>query len=188
MAKEGALDELLAEVLSRYDNSPNPRLKEVTTAAIRHLHAFAREVNLTREEWFAGIMFLTQCGKISDDVRQEFILLSDTTGVSTLVEMLAYDASSSLLYWFSSRYLYVRTPIRRRVPWRSSTFASGALATRTLDARGSRAVPGRGVLLLARRVMAGLSPHAAAPGLDRRQRRARHRGHPLVARDVSLGI
>jgi hypothetical protein len=49
MAKDGALDELLAEVLSRYDNSPNPRLKEVTTAAIRHLHAFAREVNLTRE-------------------------------------------------------------------------------------------------------------------------------------------
>ncbi|MGZ7011193.1 MAG: dioxygenase, partial [Ilumatobacteraceae bacterium] len=97
MAKEGALDELLAEVLSRYDNSPNPRLKEVTCAAIRHLHAFAREVNLTREEWFAGIMFLTQCGKISDDVRQEFILLSDTTGVSTLVEMLAYDASSSSL-------------------------------------------------------------------------------------------
>jgi hydroxyquinol 1,2-dioxygenase len=97
MAKEGALDELLAEVISRYDNSPNPRLKEVTTAAIRHLHAFAREVNLTREEWFAGIMFLTQCGKISDDVRQEFILLSDTTGVSTLVEMLAYDASASSL-------------------------------------------------------------------------------------------
>src|ERR1043165_8891416 len=97
MAKEGALDELLAEVLSRYDNSPNPRLKEVTTAAIRHLHMFAREVNLTREEWFAGIMFLTACGKISDDVRQEFILLSDTTGVSTLVEMLAYDASASSL-------------------------------------------------------------------------------------------
>ena len=97
MAKEGALDELLAEVLSRYDNSPSPRLKEVTCAAIRHLHAFAREVNLTRDEWFAGIMFLTACGKISDDVRQEFILLSDTTGVSTLVEMLAYDASSSSL-------------------------------------------------------------------------------------------
>ncbi|MEO7372246.1 MAG: dioxygenase, partial [Ilumatobacteraceae bacterium] len=97
MAKEGALDELLAEVLSRYDNSPDPRLKEVTTAAIRHLHAFAREVNLTREEWFAGIMFLTQCGKISDDVRQEFILLSDTMGVSALIEMLAYDASSSSL-------------------------------------------------------------------------------------------
>ncbi len=42
MAKEGALDELLAEVISRYDTSPNPRLKEVTTAAIRPLHAFAR--------------------------------------------------------------------------------------------------------------------------------------------------
>ncbi|HEY7627914.1 MAG TPA: dioxygenase [Ilumatobacteraceae bacterium] len=88
------MDELLGEVLSRYDKSPSPRLKEITTAAIKHIHAFAREVNLTRDEWFAGIMFLTQCGKISDDVRQEFILLSDTIGLSTLVEMLAYDASA----------------------------------------------------------------------------------------------
>lgn len=94
MAKEGALDGLLAEVLSRYDKSPNPRLQEVTCAAIRHLHAFVREVNLTRDEWFEGIKFLTATGKMCDDVRQEFILLSDTLGVSTLVEMLAYDASA----------------------------------------------------------------------------------------------
>jgi len=94
MAKEGALDELLAEVVSRYDKSPNPRLREVTCAAIRHLHAFVREVNLTRDEWFEGIKFLTATGKMCDDVRQEFILLSDTLGVSTLVEMLAYDASA----------------------------------------------------------------------------------------------
>ena len=44
MAKEGALDELLAEVLSRYDNSPNPRLKEVMNAFVKHMHAFVREV------------------------------------------------------------------------------------------------------------------------------------------------
>jgi hydroxyquinol 1,2-dioxygenase len=97
MAKQGAMDDLLAEVIGRYDNSPNPRLKEVTCAAIKHIHAFARDVDLSREEWFAGIQFLTQCGKISDDVRQEFILLSDTIGLSTLVEMLAYDASSPSL-------------------------------------------------------------------------------------------
>jgi hydroxyquinol 1,2-dioxygenase len=93
MAKDGSLDELLNEVISRYDNSPNPRLKEVTVAAIKHLHAFAREVNLTRDEWFAGIQFLTATGHMCDDVRQEFILLSDTTGVSALVEMMAYDPS-----------------------------------------------------------------------------------------------
>jgi hydroxyquinol 1,2-dioxygenase len=93
MAKEGSLDELLNEVVSRYDDSPNPRLREVTIAAVRHLHAFAREVGLTRDEWFAGIKFLTATGQMCDAVRQEFILLSDTLGVSALVEMMAYDPS-----------------------------------------------------------------------------------------------
>ena len=97
MAKEGALDDLLAEVLSRYEGSPNPRLKEVTCAAIKHLHHFVREVNLTRDEWFEGVKFLTATGKMCDEVRQEYILLSDTMGVSTLVEMLAYDASAAAL-------------------------------------------------------------------------------------------
>jgi hydroxyquinol 1,2-dioxygenase len=94
MAKEGSLDELLNEVVSRYDGSPNARLREITTAAIKHAHLFAREVGLTRDEWFEGIKFLTATGKMCTDTRQEFILLSDTTGLSALVEMLAYDASS----------------------------------------------------------------------------------------------
>jgi protocatechuate 3,4-dioxygenase beta subunit len=97
MAKDGALDDLLNEVVGRYDNSPNARLKEVTTAAIKHIHAFAREVNLTRDEWFAGINFLNTTGQISVGPRQEFILLSDTIGLSALVEMLAYDASAPTL-------------------------------------------------------------------------------------------
>jgi protocatechuate 3,4-dioxygenase beta subunit len=84
------LDELLDDVISRYEGSPDARLREITEAAVRHLHAFAREVNLQRDEWFAGVQFLTACGKISDDVRQEFILLSDTLGVSALVEFLTH--------------------------------------------------------------------------------------------------
>ncbi len=87
---EKAQAELLAEVLSRYENSPNPRLREITEAAIRHLHAFVQEVNLQRDEWFAGIQFLTATGQKCDATRQEFILLSDTLGVSTLVEMLTH--------------------------------------------------------------------------------------------------
>lgn len=83
-------DGLLAEVLARYETSPDARLREVTEAAIRHLHAFVAEVGLQREEWMAGIRFLTETGQISDDVRQEFILLSDTLGVSTLVELLTH--------------------------------------------------------------------------------------------------
>jgi catechol 1,2-dioxygenase len=87
---EKARAELLADVLSRYEGSPNPRLREITEAAIRHLHAFAEEVNLQRDEWFAGIRFLTAAGQMCDDTRQEFILLSDTLGVSTLVEDLTH--------------------------------------------------------------------------------------------------
>jgi catechol 1,2-dioxygenase len=82
--------QLLDEVLARYANAPNARLKEVLEAAIRHLHAFVAEVNLQRDEWMAGIQFLTATGQKCDDVRQGFILLSDTLGVSTLVEMLTH--------------------------------------------------------------------------------------------------
>ena len=53
-------------------------------ALVRHLHAFAREVELTEEEWFAGIDFLTRTGKASSGSRQEFVLLSDILGLSML--------------------------------------------------------------------------------------------------------
>ena len=62
-------------------------------AAVKHLHAFVEEVGLTRDEWFAGIRFLTEVGHKCDDVRQEFILLSDTLGVSMLVEMVNQEAT-----------------------------------------------------------------------------------------------
>ena len=89
---EKAQAELIEDVLSRYEGSPNPRPREICEAAIRHLHAFVSEVNLTRDEWFYGIQFLTRAGQMCDDTRQEFILLSDTFGISTLVEMINYDA------------------------------------------------------------------------------------------------
>jgi hydroxyquinol 1,2-dioxygenase len=73
------------EVLARIANTPNPRVKEIMSALIRHLHDFAREVRLTEAEWFEGIRFLTDTGHITDDKRQEFILLSDALGLSMLV-------------------------------------------------------------------------------------------------------
>jgi catechol 1,2-dioxygenase len=94
MSATSAPDELLDEVIGRYAVAPNPRLKEIMEAAVRHLHAFVREVDLTRDEWFAGIQFLTATGQWCSDTRQEWILMSDTLGVSTLVEMLNYAASS----------------------------------------------------------------------------------------------
>ena len=85
--------EHLKEVQKSFDDSTNPRLVEVMRAAVKHLHAFTAEVGLTHKEWFAGIDFLTQTGKMCDEVRQEFILLSDTLGVSMLLEMINYAAS-----------------------------------------------------------------------------------------------
>src|SRR6516162_10149067 len=66
----------------------DPRLTQLMQAAVRHLHAFAEEVHLTREEWMAGVQFLTGVGQRCDNVRQEFILLSDILGLSMLIEML----------------------------------------------------------------------------------------------------
>lgn len=76
------------QVCGTFDQAANPRTSAVLAAAVRHLHAFVEEVGLTRQEWLAGIEFLTAVGKKCDDVRQEFILLSDTLGVSMLVEMV----------------------------------------------------------------------------------------------------
>lgn len=86
--------ELLQEVLARLADTPDPRLREIMSALVSHLHAFAVDVRLTEAEWAAGIRFLTESGQMSDDERQEFVLASDTLGLSMLVDLLAHDASS----------------------------------------------------------------------------------------------
>jgi protocatechuate 3,4-dioxygenase beta subunit len=78
--------DLTAEVLRRLDATPDARLREVMQALVRHLHGFAREVRLTEAEWVAGVHFLTATGQRCDPSRQEFILLSDTLGLSSLVD------------------------------------------------------------------------------------------------------
>jgi len=77
-------------VLARHEHAPDERLKTIVTSLVRHLHGFAREVGLTEREWEAGIRFLTDVGHITDDRRQEFILLSDTLGLSMLVTAMAH--------------------------------------------------------------------------------------------------
>ena len=74
--------------LEQKATTADPRMKEVVAAAVRHLHAFAREVNLTPGEWIKGIEFMTLVGKMCTPARQEFILLSDTLGLSALVNGL----------------------------------------------------------------------------------------------------
>jgi hydroxyquinol 1,2-dioxygenase len=70
--------------VQRIEGCDNPRLKEVLTSLVTHLHDFAREVKLTEAEWMAGIQFLTRTGLMCTGERQEFILLSDTLGLSML--------------------------------------------------------------------------------------------------------
>lgn len=81
-----------AEVVNaRMGPDISPRLREVMTIMVRHLHAAVKEARLTTEEWMTGIEFLTQTGHMCSDWRQEFILLSDVLGVSMLVDALNHD-------------------------------------------------------------------------------------------------
>ena len=83
-------ESITAAVLERIAESPDPRLKEVMQSLISHLHQFARDVHLTTGEWGQAIDFLTAAGHITDDKRQEFILLSDTLGLSALVDLMEH--------------------------------------------------------------------------------------------------
>ena len=75
-------------VQDRTGSNANPRAKFVVDTLVKHLHAFIKEANPTMDEWMYGVNFLTRTGHLSTDWRQEFILLSDTLGVSMLVESL----------------------------------------------------------------------------------------------------
>ena len=89
-------DDLTEVVVARLEATPDPRLREITQALVRHLHAFAKEVRLTDEEWLAGIMFLTATGQMCDERRQEFILLSDTLGFSSLIDLINHSDVEAL--------------------------------------------------------------------------------------------
>ncbi|MGA7816864.1 dioxygenase, partial [Caballeronia sp.] len=78
-------DTITQAVVASMRDAGNARLRTVMTCLVQHLHSFAREVKLTEDEWFQAIRFLTSVGHITDDKRQEFILLSDTLGLSMLV-------------------------------------------------------------------------------------------------------
>ncbi|MEX0371750.1 MAG: intradiol ring-cleavage dioxygenase [Tateyamaria sp.] len=88
-AKDGYFtEENSAEVVTARTNSEDARLAQVMEAIVRHMHACVKEIEPTQEEWFKAIMFLTETGHTCTDWRQEFILLSDTLGVSMLVDAI----------------------------------------------------------------------------------------------------
>jgi catechol 1,2-dioxygenase len=83
-------DDITNEVLRRFDATSDPRLRQIMQSLVKHLHAFAREVELTEAEWMAGIEFVTAVGQKCAANRQEFILLSDTLGLSILVDLMSH--------------------------------------------------------------------------------------------------
>jgi hydroxyquinol 1,2-dioxygenase len=87
-------DKLTEEVVAAFAKASDPRLREIMTSLVKHLHAFAREVDLTPDEWLAGMRFLTETGQISTERRPEFILLSDVLGLSMMVVSLAQARAS----------------------------------------------------------------------------------------------
>jgi hydroxyquinol 1,2-dioxygenase len=78
-------EDLTRAVLASFAGARTERMRTIAESLVKHLHAFASEVRLTEEEWFAGIDFLTRTGHITTGTRQEFVLLSDVLGLSMLV-------------------------------------------------------------------------------------------------------
>ena len=72
------------QVVDSFENAPSARYREVMQSLVRHAHAFVRDVRLTEAEWEQAVAFLTRCGHLTDERRQEFILLSDVLGLSML--------------------------------------------------------------------------------------------------------
>lgn len=80
------MSDLTDDVVRSWSGTPDPRLREVMTSLTRHLHAFVEEVGLSQQEWERAVDYLTRVGQACDEVRQEFILLSDVLGVTMLVD------------------------------------------------------------------------------------------------------
>jgi protocatechuate 3,4-dioxygenase beta subunit len=81
-------DELTELVVKEYSGAPDPRVRELITGLISHLHAFVKQTRLTPQEWVKAVEFLTATGQKCDEERQEFVLLSDVLGISSLVDVV----------------------------------------------------------------------------------------------------
>ena len=91
--RDTSVTTLTDAVLARMADAPSDRVREVSQAVVRHLHAFLRDVRPTRAEWLEGINFLTRTGQMCTGTRQEFIMLSDTLGASMLVDAINHPAA-----------------------------------------------------------------------------------------------
>ncbi|MBI3451682.1 MAG: intradiol ring-cleavage dioxygenase [Rhodospirillales bacterium] len=90
--KSVTIDNITDLVIAAMSPDMAPRTKEVLTNLIQHLHDFARDVRLTHEEWLIGIDFLSRAGKMTDEKRNEFILISDILGLESLADAISHNA------------------------------------------------------------------------------------------------
>ena len=131
-APEESGRDLTERAIASLAGCPDPRLREVLSSLIRRLHQFAVETSLTEAEWLAGVQFLTAVGQISSDRRQEFILLSDTLGLSMLVDLINHDSGSDVTEFTVLGPFYVP-----EAPWRADGDAiTGDLGDAPLLVRG----------------------------------------------------
>jgi hydroxyquinol 1,2-dioxygenase len=100
-------------VIARMGESIEPRTRDVMSAVIRHLHAAVKEIRPTHEEWLKAIQFLTRTGHMCTDWRQEYILLSDTLGVTMLVDAINNDHGSEATESTILGPFYVENPPHR---------------------------------------------------------------------------
>ena len=137
-------NELTQAALQRLESAADPRFAQIMRSLITHLHAFVRDVKLTEAEWMYAIQFLTRTGQTCTDRRQEFILLSDTLGVSILVITLNHPADGGSLestvmgpfYWEGSPEMPLGANLAVGVKG-EPTFYSG----RVLDAETGQPLP-----------------------------------------------
>jgi hydroxyquinol 1,2-dioxygenase len=133
-------DDITAEVLARFSATQDPRLRQIMLSLISHLHAFVKEVQLTEAEWFQAIEILTEAGKMCSDKRQEFILFSDTLGVSMVVDLVDHrkpdGATESTVFGPFHRLGAPEMPAGGNIAHRDQTGAPALVSGRVLDLDG----------------------------------------------------
>jgi len=140
MQRNKTEDDITAEALERFAGTPEPRLRQIMLGLVKHLHAFVKEVELTEAEWFQAIEILTEAGRMCSDKRQEFILFSDTLGVSMVVDLIDHrkpdGATESTVFGPFHRLGAPEMPAGGNIAHRDTTGMPALVSGRVLDLDG----------------------------------------------------
>jgi protocatechuate 3,4-dioxygenase beta subunit len=140
-ARPTTVDDITNETLRRFEGTPDPRLREIMVSLTKHLHAFVKDVKLTEAEWFEAIKFLTATGHKCDDIRQEFILLSDTMGVSMVVDLISNPkppgATESTVFGPFHRDGAAEMPMGSNIAPKDTKGQPATISGRVLDTAGN---------------------------------------------------